>query len=206
MFWNFLASSKKTTRTPCLSKQAGFGLIELMVSIGILTLVMGMILVQQNAFNGAVLLRNQVYEIAFDAREVQLSAIGAVSGVTATNFRSSRGMYFDPATSPKEYTIYQDLDGDAKYDAGESSGLLQGKLDNRFEIEEVREAGGAAFGTGVSVIFQRPNFDALFYNSAGTQINVAAIEIVVRRIGTTGTGPGDVRTLEITSTGQIAVQ
>ena len=70
MFSNFLALRRQNPGARRLSRQGGFGLIELMVSISVMAIVSAIILVKQNSFNGAILLRSQTYEIALDVREV----------------------------------------------------------------------------------------------------------------------------------------
>jgi hypothetical protein len=70
--------------------------------------------------------------------------------------------------------------------------------------------GGTLFTTQpiTSIIFERPNFDAEFYSFLGTPApsNVSAVEIDIRVKGTSGSGLGEVRTVEVSRTGQITVQ
>jgi len=119
--------NKKSTK----KLKQGFGLIELLVSISIMILVIGVVLSQQKAFNGAVLLRGQAYEIALQAREVQLRAVSVINRDNSTDFREVYGIYFNELI-PNTYNIFRDgstIDG---YDAGEEFGI-QGQLDKRFE-------------------------------------------------------------------------
>jgi prepilin-type N-terminal cleavage/methylation domain len=193
-------SSASSDRKPT---EGGFTLVELLISISIMVIVASIILTRQTAFNSAVLLRGQAYEIALQVREVQLSAVSA-SGVSG-NFRSVLGVHFDTNNlSDDHFHQFRDADDDNFYDPVEEFGL-QGRLDPRFEIAELRVIGDTITGTEVSAIFVRPNFDARFFDSSG-ELAASSLEIDVRRRGSTGTGPGDVRTIEITSTGQISVQ
>jgi len=183
---------------------AGFGIIELLVSISIMIIISSVILVQQSSFNGAVLLRGQAYEIALAAREVQLNAV-SINDVTG-DFRSLLGLHFD-LNNNQEYKIFRDADNDGFYDSSEVFGR-QGNLDGRFEIREIRvnqNVGGEVPRTPVSVVFERPNFDARFFGSTG-EINASSIEIDVAKKGVPTSVDNPVRTLEITSTGQITVQ
>ena len=206
MFSNSSALRKK--QCSAFSKTGGFGLVELMVSISIMVIVATIVLTQQASFNSAVLLRGQAYEVALAIREVQLNAVSA-SGNTGT-FRDTQGVHFDTDESTDgTYRIFRDADNDGYYDgSGEEFGI-QGLLDPRYEIRNVRAVGGDSIsGTAVSVIFVRPNFDARFFDGSGpsNEVAAAAVEIDVALRGSTGTGPGDIRTVEITSTGQISVQ
>lgn len=199
MFSHFSATHSNKVPT----KHAAFGLIELLVSISIMVIIVSVILVRQSSFNGAVLLRSQAYEVALQLRSIQLNAVSATSESGA--FRSILGVYFDPAI-PDSYRIYTDTDTppDFFYESSEEFGL-QGLIDPRFEIREIRNIGGSYDGNGISIVFERPNFDARFYDSGG-QVDATSIEIDIARVGSTGTGPGDIRTVEVTSAGQISVQ
>ena len=187
-----------------LKHKDGFGLIELMVSISIMLIVSSVILARQSAFNGAVLLRSQLYEVALAVREVQLSAVSAESNGSGS-FGSVQGIYFDTATSNNgSYVTFHDMDGDFFYDSNEQFGK-QGLVDKRFEVRAIRAIGGTINGTGVAVVFKRPNFDAQFYSSTG-KISASSIEVDISKRGNTGTTNDVVRTLEITATGQITVK
>lgn len=209
MFWHSLVPYKRVRQAGGVS-QAGFGLVELMVSISVMVIVASVILTRHSAFNSAVLLRNQAYEIALHIREVQLSAVSA-SGDSG-DFRSVYGLYFtsDPAGTPGNghYQVFEDspsgADANGFYDVGEEYGGI-GTLDNRFEIREIRMGGDVK--SEATIVFVRPNFDALFFeNGSSGPSSANTIEIDVARRGVTGTGPSVVRTIEVTATGQIAVQ
>ncbi len=178
------------------NKQSGFGLIELMVSISIMMLVAGIILIRQDSFNGAVLMRSQAYEIALTAREVQTNAVSASSIQGST--REMLGLYFDTSRSTT-YRTFRDDEGNGSYDASEEYGQ-QNSLDSRFEIKAIRVGGTSQ--SSVSVMFERPNFDAKFYVGT-TQVSASQIEV---DIGTKDNSSAGVKTVVVTATGQIAVQ
>lgn len=185
----------------------GFGLVELLVSISIIVFITSLVLVRQSSFNGAVLLRSQAYEVALRAREVQLFAVSIVG--ESGDFRNTYGVHFDSTvTSNPFYRVFRDADGDNYYDSDEEFGT-QGFLDTRFEIRELRVVGGPSDGTtpnSVSVVFERPNFDARFFSAANADLDANRLEIDIARVGSAGSGNGDVRTVEIGRTGQISVQ
>ncbi len=209
MFWNYLVSSKNLHHPKAATSQGGFGLVELMVSITVMVIVSSIILVRQSSFNSAVLLRGQAYEIALQAREVQLSAVGAINNDGSGTFRSVLGLHFDYANSNDgKYRIFRDADSDHYYDSAEIFGE-QGILDSRFEIRDIRVGGNPlpSGGTELSVVFERPNFDAHFYNASNNELNVEKAEITISQRGVTGSTCGsEIRVVEITKTGQIAVQ
>lgn len=176
----------------------GFGLIELMVSMSIMALVSAVIITRQSSFNGAVLLRNQAYEVAFALREAQLLA---VSGGDESVRRY--GVYFNTSDATEhQYILFRDDDEDGRYDNGEQIGLT-GKLDTRFEIREAYIDTTAH--TEMTIVFERPNFDALYYNSSGVLQNDTVAYINIARSGVTGTDAGAVRRIQVSKTGQISV-
>lgn len=184
--------------------RAGFSLIELMVSISIIVLVVAVIIVQQTSFNGSVLLRNEAYEVALTLRNIQLSAVSA--SVNNGSFRALYGAHFNIDTLTNgRFSVFKDADADGFYDSSEAFGQ-QGVIDPRFEIREIRTIGDTYNSAlGLSVVFERPNFDARFFDSAG-EVNASSVEIDIARRGVTGTGVEVLRTVEITAAGQISVQ
>jgi prepilin-type N-terminal cleavage/methylation domain-containing protein len=178
-----------------------FGLVELMVSISIMAVVSTIIITRQSAFNGAVLLRNQAYEVAFSLREAQLLAVSG--GDTAVR---SYGVSFDTSSSnQRTYRIFSDANDNGVLDTGEQIGLT-GRLDSRFFIREVSpEIGGQ-----LTVIFTRPNFDArLCVRSGGCTMPAhytsGTAYIDVARNDAAGNAVGEVRRVQVSSTGQISV-
>jgi len=165
-----------------------------MVAISIMALVSAVILTRQSAFDNAVLLRNQAYEVALQIRSLQFSAVSA-SG-ESNNFTAIVGAYFNTGTAGS-FTMYRDVAADG-FDGVDSIGTV--KLDQRFEIADIKVGGTSE--TKVAVAFQRPNFDAVFYEDATLASeypeSVVRIEIV-RKGGTSKYG------VDITKTGQISV-
>ncbi|NCT02182.1 prepilin-type N-terminal cleavage/methylation domain-containing protein [Candidatus Parcubacteria bacterium] len=207
MSYNSLASTKITKR-PARTSQSGFGLVELMVSISIMAIVSAIILARQDSFNSAVLLRSQAYEIALALREVQLSAVSA-SGDSG-DFRTVYGVFFtsdiSPASDPFNgyFQVFKDNNDNGYLDTGEEFGPRD-NLDKRFEIKELRIGGSSE--TEATVVFMRPNFDALFYDGPSSLVDESIFEIDVARRNTAGALCGsEFRTVEVTRTGQIAVQ
>lgn len=190
--------------------QQGFSLVELLVSIGILILVLSIVITRQSTFNSAVLLRSQAYEIALDVRDIQLSAVSSVNNAAGggEDFRSVLGVSFGTAaTANDRYTLFVDTDGDGAYAAGTDSiyGSV-GLLDPRFEIDAIRYIAGATVNTPAqaAVTFLRPNFDARF-NAGSGLVTVGTLEIDIKASASTGTACPEVRTIQITSTGQVTV-
>lgn len=194
--------------------QLGFGLIELMVSISVMVLVTSVILVKHDSYNGATLLRSQAYDIALQLREVQLLSISAAQdgSANANAFRNVYGVHFSTTTNDT-YFVFKDADSDFYFDYANTNSEKfgkQGTLSSKFVIDTIRliSSSGNTEENELSISFKRPNFDANFYEGSGNAVDpsVSAVEIDVRTKGTTGGGSGNIRTVEITRTGQITVK
>jgi type II secretory pathway pseudopilin PulG len=176
-----------------------------MVSISIMALLTTVVVTRQSSFNGAVLLRNQAYEVAFTLRQAQMLA---VSGGDESTRRY--GVFFDTSTPTQHtYTLFGDTNNNGTFDAGEQLGLV-GKLDRRFEIRALSLPDVSSLHTTMGITFLRPNFDGYFcVNSSGCTTlgaytnGVASVHVARTDVTTNGTG--DVRRVEVTRTGQIAV-
>ena len=183
---------------------AGFSLVELIVSIGIMVLVLSVVITQQGSFNSAVLLRSQAYEIALSVRDTQLSAVSSINtGTGSENFTAVIGVHFDQAF-PNRYVVFVDADGDNFFDPVEQFGAT-GIIDNRFEIVAVERDGSPV--NALSVTFERPDFDARFRDPLSTTLHQSGdAEIMIQPKGSpTGSACPIVRTVRITATGQVTV-
>jgi type II secretory pathway pseudopilin PulG len=209
MLFHFLhMPSNLLVRYRLNSKQsAGFGLVELLVSISVMIIVTSVILARHDTYNSATMLRGQAYDLALTTREIQLLAVSATRD--QVGFRNVYGLLFS-TTNPEAYVVFRDADGDYYFDSGEEFGK-QGAIDPRFEIDAIRLLGtgvDAGARDTIAILFERPNFDANLYLSSGDEADagVSGVEIDLRVIGSTGTGPGELRTIEITRAGQITVK
>lgn len=194
----FTASTKRLPRT-----SGGFGLVELLVAIGIMVLVTTVVVVRQNSFNSVVLLENQAYEIATDIRAVQVQAVSTqnINDTSAgdVSYRQSLGVRLEEGAQRYDF-VREEPTGDI-FGTG-------GRLDRRFEITEIVAYDGSGSpvsytGNGVGVMFTRPNFDASFYELDDDPLDasVSSVRISVQSL------EDDTRTRDIvvTSTGQVTV-
>jgi prepilin-type N-terminal cleavage/methylation domain-containing protein len=197
----FKFSSFFCSRLPTRSTR-GFGLIELMVSISIMTLVSTVILVKNRSFNNALLLRNQAYEIAFSLRQAQLLA---VSGTKESAGDSNQyGIHFNVTNAPSNYqyrTFRDDGNNTGWYDAADVTIGTLGSIDNRFVIDISDSSGVPISADTLSITFVRPNFDALFRTAAGNSVSGPVYLKVTPKEGSTA-----FRLVEVTATGQINVR
>jgi len=177
---------------PSTHPSAGFGLIELLVTMSIMTLVSTIVLVNQGTFNNAIVLRNQTYEIAFMLRQAQLVA------VSGTDNRVGDGQRFGVQInrSQNSVTLFSDTNNSGTYNAGDTV-LDSRRLDSRFEIDAV-SIGSTNNVAILHVIFERPNFDAQLRDGGTLRTGVAEIVVSSRNGGTS-------RVIQVTNSGNISV-
>lgn len=186
----------------------GFGLVELMVSISIMTLVSTVILVKNRSFNNALLLRNQAYEIAFSLRQAQLMAVSGTREVGASS-RNTYGVHFDVGSlGTPTYRMFRDDQGVNNWynSTDETIGTVQ-TIDSNYIIDITDSAGnGDTIPNTLSITFVRPNFDAKFQTSdLGGLVN-GPVYLKIMPKNSTGYTTVPYRLIEITSTGQITVK
>lgn len=191
--------------------RAGFGLIELLVSISIMVLVTSVVLARHSAFSGTVLLKSQAYEIALRMREIQLSAVSVASSSVAV--RSQYGVRFSSAVVDNgQYAVFATpLPATTNFYSNSIYSLVgaPGLLDQRFVIKTISLdcTLGSATTTGVIILFKRPNYDAEFRNQNGGDLGCVT-EAVSLRIGPRGsliTDAASDRLVTVTKAGQISV-
>ncbi|MAZ56470.1 hypothetical protein CL653_01645 [bacterium] len=194
------------TFSPTQSKSnfsQGFTLVEMLITLAIISLIIGVMLIRHGAFNSATLLKNQTFEIALDIREAQIFAISA-RGNNA-EFREEYGIHFN-IDSPGEYLFFVD-DGSTtppRYNSGEEINPVR-LLDDRFEIIALCVDVDTSENCDIDwldVSFGRPNFDAGIRYSppSGVQTTQSArIDIAAKNDITF------VRSIYVTATGQINV-
>lgn len=198
---------------------AGFGLVELLVSISIMILVTTVVLANHSTFTSSSLLRTQAYDVALRVREVQMAAVSSQSG-TGNNFRAVNGIQFSvgalSATAPVDKGRYRAFTTTADIaNSSWTSSIAQlgavGVLDSRFEFGPITTV--ASDGTvmnhtvGLYITFVRPNFDARYFrggNGVELSANTVAARIGIRPRGSNA-DPAP-RYVVISRNGQVTVE
>lgn len=179
---------------------AGFTLIELLVVMAIMLVITSLVLARHNQFNGTVLLKNLAYSVALSIRQAQVYGISgrSVSGTIGTKF----GVHFT-AANPTQYTLFVDSDADGTYDSGESVEALS--IGGGYAISDlcantgsVDRCSSAGAIDRLTVVFTRPNPDAV--------ITTDLLEGYTSAIITLRSSQGHTRQINVTTTGQIAIQ
>lgn len=192
----------------------GFTLIEVMVSISIVSVIMATVLFNYSGFNNNLTLTSSGQELAIAIREAQVYGL-TVREVTpgGGQFSSAYGVHFDPVGDPENYYIFADINGDKRYNSGDGCGsgntecIERIALRNNVKISNICDGFSCppeASVTMMDVTFLRPNPDASIYFSNSTgQIKVGPSltgKIIL------SSQSGKTLTVTVESTGQVLVQ
>ncbi|MGH7175638.1 MAG: pilus assembly FimT family protein, partial [Minisyncoccia bacterium] len=93
-----------------LRRSSGFTLIEMMVSLAIVTIIAGVVLTSHSSFSNSLIVSNTAYDVALSMREAQSYGIG-VRGLGST-VNVGYGLDFSAAT-PLSYRFFSDGYGGA---------------------------------------------------------------------------------------------
>ncbi|MEK7601465.1 MAG: prepilin-type N-terminal cleavage/methylation domain-containing protein [Patescibacteria group bacterium] len=180
----------------------GFTLIELMVVTGIIAIISGLVLVNNNKFGGAVLLENLAYDMALSLRQAQVYGISVQRFNGA--FGAAYGVHFTPSAGGAQslYVLFADaVNKNGLYDSGE---LVQStKVAQGYTVSNLcANAAGSetcAQASALDITFQRPEPDAYIrISGAGSLYESATITVSSPR--------GDTRRITVYANGQISVQ
>jgi len=193
-----MVSSKKDVPTH------GFGLVELIISLSIITIVTSVVLARNTAFNSAILLRNQAYEVAFVIRQAQQLAVSGQGGDLSAVQKQRYAVAFATASSGvvnrQTLLLYKDNNNNGVYDSSVDDLIDTIRLDSRFRISSLN-TNGTNRGS-IRVLFERPLFDAKFYQGTSNSLITGTATISIQRVGDTSA----TRTIEVTSLGQVTVK
>ena len=192
----------------------GFSLVELLVSIAIITLIISTVLYNYGGFNDRLAISAAAQEIAVAVRQAQTYGLTVKEVIVGGGgFSSAYGVYFDFNSDPTNYYIFADTNSNGKYDVG--SGCSSGSteciekfiLRNGVTITNVCNESACpplASVKMMDVTFLRPNPDArIYFTNGGGQI-VVGPSLTGKVVLTSK--KGNTVTVTIESTGQVSVQ
>jgi len=202
-------------KTAYRTKDRGFTIIEMVVSLGIFAFMTAFLVAKYGTFNQSVLLTNLAYDTAITIRNAQASALnvqGAASttGATSLSFINAYGVHFAGSTPVNQFIYYVNT-----APMGSSPAMTYGPGAQTLTVYTMQTGNSitsictqqenpclsADAATSLDIAFQRPNPDAIITAYSATngtttptyaQISITAID-------------GSVRMISVRSTGQISV-
>lgn len=183
---------------------AGFTLIELMVSMGIIILVSTIGLTRHAQFNETVRLRNLTYDIALSVREAQSYGINVREFKPDNTFDIAYGIHL-AADSPTEYVLFADRNDNGVYDGDMDCGspecVERFRLQGGYSLDFCGLSGGSRECAGaidrLAIMFKRPSPDAIVRSDLG---EYGSAQIAVR------SPKGAERFVSVYATGQVSVE
>lgn len=191
--------------------QKGFTLVELMVVVGVVTIITTLILTRYSQFNNTILLSNLAYDIALSARQAQVYGLSVRERTTGVQtFNIAYGLYFN-RSNPTSYSLFSDNNDNQYYDEAGDTIIELYNVRRGYEFLEfcVAPASGAEVCTpydieALSVTFKRPDPDAFIYATPNAADPGANQSYSSARI-TIGSPQGQERSISVTAAGQISV-
>ncbi len=187
-----------------LSKNQGFTLVEMLVSVGIFTVMSGIILANYPEFRSRNAIDNLTAQIASVFKEAQVYGI-AVREEGAANFNVGYGVQIDRVASDKELLVFADKNNNGLYDGATTDTLLEtfrltgGEFVSKLCAPSCSSAGPSEVNA-IAVTFVRPNPDA-YFSVGGVASSVPNVSVEIsNRSGSYK------RSIEVFSTGQISVR
>ena len=200
---------------------AGFSLVKLLVSIGILTVILTVVVSNQSKYTEAAALTNLADDIASRISQAQAYGIGVREFSPGTyNFTASYGLTFSLLGSGSNiaYLYFADrnsndiYDGDWSCPTGGSSECIEkvnishgNYIDSMCVIRTDGQPCAPGNAARVDIHFVRPNTEAniVFFDTSGNIINpvgIAGARVMLKSPG------GLTRIVVVYETGQISVQ
>ena len=184
------------------ASRRGFTALEMLVVIGIFTLVTGVVMASLPQFREKTLLDLTAQQMATIIRQAQVYGLGTRSA--GTGQYPSHGINFDAGNDNKAMILFADANGDGKLTGNCSSGsecveryVLQGSV----QIASVKTCAGGVCTTRnpLHIIFKRPNPEAIFYESVIPPITADYAKICIQSTR----DPSSYREIRVSNTGQI---
>ena len=205
--------------SPKINRNAGFGLVEFMVSIGIVILMIAVIVPSQSRYTDGLALSNLADEVSLMITQAQAYGVGVREFAPGSSeFSAAYGLAFSllSSGSPTAHIYFADRNANRVYDGdwgcavgGTSECLGKTNFYRGNYISAIcifRYIGGAQCGIGrTDVSFIRPKIEPqlVFFNLGGQSIDLP--NTIGAKIKFSSPA-GAVRSVTVYKTGQITVQ
>jgi len=197
----------------------GFTLVEMMVTIAIMSVVGSMIFFRFPLLNHSIFLQQAARSLAFTFRNAESRAVNVsqVSCGSPPCFPSSHGVFVTPATSDtmpsdgvpdnEQFILFTDRDSDGRFDPSAGCGgiadecILKYRFTNKVSITAIQSPPATPEPNGLSVLYKRPDPTVEIRNNTTLLTNIGPFIITIQQ-----SGYSDVKTIRVWRTGQISIQ
>ncbi|MEK7461478.1 MAG: prepilin-type N-terminal cleavage/methylation domain-containing protein [Patescibacteria group bacterium] len=191
----------------------GFTLIELLVSIGIISIILTVVVLNQSTYNDSAALTNLADEISSTISQAQAYGVG-VKGLSG-GFNASYGIVFNLSSGLNTtYLNFADLNGDKIYNGNwpcniseclSTVNITRGNFIKEICIVRSNNTEQCNVAQRTDISFARPNTEAQikFFNSGGNQVGASNDKGARIRLQSPR---GFIRSVTVYTTGQISVQ
>jgi len=220
---------KLFTKNNNRSLNKGFTLVELLVTIVIFVVITGVVLVNSNKFDSAVLLRNFAYDVALTIKQAQSYGVN-VRESNSGLFNTAYGIYFDTGTGGDrtKFVLFNDTGDEAAYSgftSGPADQVYNGSLVScptndpecvqKFSMTRGTYVKKLCAGADIascdtvdqlSILFRRPSLEAKIYINNQSEVVVPTPNNKAYAKITLGATDGTEIEVVVTSIGQIYVK
>lgn len=186
----------------------GFTIVELVVVVGIFTIISLLVLINFSGFSGNILVNNLAYDIALSIRKAQTFGLNVREAQVGTGFTSGFGIHFENNFGGLTYVFFVDNNNNKVYDSSGSELLESFTIKGGNSISKF--CGIASGGpencsddpTGINdinIVFTRPNPEASIQSKSPPGTWGSTDIYLLSRNGKT-------RIITVRNTGQISIQ
>ena len=189
----------------------GFTLVDLIISILIISALTAVVLARFSFFDSATILRSLAFEIATTIREAQVFSLSVRGDASGVNFDIPYGVSFTTA-EPKDYELFQ---GGVTYASGDETDMAtinSYSIGRSMQISDlcVVVGGSEDCDSGATDIdrldiwFMRPEFEAHYFIDSNPVIDPLTVDSARIKLHST-LNTGSVWIIEIGRLGNISV-
>jgi prepilin-type N-terminal cleavage/methylation domain-containing protein len=194
------------------TRERGFTLVELMVTVGIFTVITGLLLARYTDFDRGIILTNLAYDVALTIRSAQSASINVKSVPVTSGFSGEFnypfGVYFtDNSTSFISFADanYNENTDIGSYNTGEEIATTNIKRGSRIsDICAGTESSCNNSITELNIVFKRP--DPIAHIVSVDSVNGRVVSENPYAEITVASSDGSTRKVIVRSTGQISVR
>lgn len=172
-----------------LKSSAGFTLVELLVSITIVSIISAAVIYDYGSFSRNIELKDLTYEVALTLRQAQ--TFGANVKTFSGGFDVGYGVHFEDSYAGTKYILFADKDRNFEYDATDG-------IEDEFNLYagyEIYDACATTVGgderclstslNRLDIVFDRPELEANFRTNISTDVYQSARIIIKASDGRT---------------------